>query len=276
MRGDNAIGVFDSGFGGLSLVKEIYKQLPDEEIIYLADTARCPYGVRPLTEVRQFVFEIIEFLEKRDVKMIVIACNTATAAGLEAARERSSMPIVGVIEPGSESAVRASKNDRIGVIATEGTIKSRAYQRAIRSLNPNALIFGRGCQRFVEFVESGRTKGEEVEEIAVKCLTPLLKEGIDTLVLGCTHFHFLEDVIRKVAGESVTIVDPAFQTVERIKDVLESNRLNRIRSEPPIHQFFTTGEIDVFKEIGENLLGKSIMNLRHVEVHEIIHARKDY
>ncbi|MCW3992195.1 MAG: aspartate/glutamate racemase family protein [Candidatus Bathyarchaeota archaeon] len=186
------------------------------------------------------------------------------------------MPIVGVIEPGSESAVRASKNDRIGVIATEGTIKSRAYQRAIRSLNPNALVLGRGCQRFVELFESGRTKGEEVEEIAVKCLTPLLKEGIDTLVLGCTHFHFLEDVIRKVAGESVTIVDPSFQTVEHIKDVLESNRLNRIMSEPPIHQFFTTGEIDVFKEIGENLLGKSIMNLRHVEVHEIIHARRDY
>lgn len=272
MRGDNALGVFDSGFGGLSLVKEIYKQLPNEEIIYLADTARCPYGVRPLTEVRQLVFEITEFLERKGVKMIVIACNTATAAGLDAARDRYPIPIVGVIQPGSESAVTASRNGRIGVIATEGTIKSRAYQRVIRTLNPNTLVFGRGCQGFVDLVERGSTKGEEVEAEAVKCLKTLLKEGIDTLVLGCTHFHFLEEVIRKVVGESMTIVDPASQTVEHIKDVLESNRLSRIKSEPPIHHFLTTGEIEIFREIGENLLGESILNLRHVELHEIIHA----
>ena len=158
MKRDNAIGVFDSGFGGLSLVREVLRQLPNEEIIYFADTARCPYGVRPLEEVRGFVLEIIEFLEERDVKMVVIACNTATAAGLEAARDRFSFPIGGVIEHGAESAVKASRNNRIGVIATEGTVRSKAYQIAIKSLNPKALVFGRGCQKFVELVEKGKTK----------------------------------------------------------------------------------------------------------------------
>lgn len=159
---NNGIGVLDSGFGGLSLVKEIFKHLPNEEIIYFADTARYPYGVRSLVEVRQFVFEIIEFLEKKDVKMIVIACNTATAAGLSAARSRFSIIIIGVIEYGAKSAIKASKNNRIGVIATEGTIRSKAYQKAIKSLDSNVLVFSRGCQEFVELVEKGKTKGKEV------------------------------------------------------------------------------------------------------------------
>ena len=270
MKRDNAIGVFDSGFGGLSLVREVLRQLPNEEIIYFADTARCPYGVRPLEEVRGFVLEIIEFLEERDVKMVVIACNTATAAGLEAARDRFSIPIVGVIEHGAESAVKASRNNRIGVIATEGTVRSKAYKKAINSLNPKALVFSRGCQKFVELVEKGKTKGEEVEETAIKCLSPLLKEDIDTLVLGCTHFPFLEDTIRKVTGEGVAIVDPAFQMVQRTRNILQTKRLNRVKEEPPTHQFFTTGNIDTFRMIGERLLGKPITNLKHIDLQRII------
>ena len=273
MRKDNAIGVFDSGFGGLSLVKEICNQLPEEEIIYFADAARCPYGIRPLTEVRRFAFEIIEFLERRDAKAVVVACNTATAAGLEAARRRFSTPIIGVIGPGSEAAVKESKNDRIGVIATEGTVKSRAYERAIRSLRPSAEVFGKGCQIFVDLVEAGKTEGGEVEEIVVKCLEPLLKEDIDTLVLGCTHFHFLEDAIKRVVGGGVTIVNPAYKTVKHLKEILESNGLDRAKAGPTTYRYFTTGEIEVFREIGENLLGKPITNLEHVEVQELTHTR---
>jgi len=274
MKRNNAIGIFDSGFGGLSPVKEVFRQLPNEEMIYFADTARCPYGVRSLVKVRQFVFEIIEFLEKKDVKMVIIACNTATAAGLKAARARFSIPIIGVIEYGAKSAIKASKNNRIGVIATEGTIKSKAYQKAIKSLNSNVLVFSRGCQQFVELVEKGKNKGKEVTEIAIQCLSPLLKEDIDTLVLGCTHFPFLEDVIKKVIGERVTIVDPAIQTVQNMRNILQSKRLNRIKKEPSTHQFFTTGNIDTFRTIGERLHGKSIENLKHVDLHELIRAVK--
>jgi len=266
MKRNNPIGLFDSGFGGLSLVREVFRQLPNEEIIYFADTARCPYGVRPFSEVRGFVLEIIGFLEERDVKMFVIACNTATAAGLEAARARFSIPIFGVIEHGAESAVNATRNNRIGVIATEGTIKSKAYQIAIKSLNPNALVFGRGCQKFVELIERGITNGEEVEEMAIQCLSPLLKEDIDTLVLGCTHFPFLEDTIKRVTGEGVTIVDPALQTVQNVRNILQTKRLNRVEEEPPTHQFFTTGDIDIFRMIGERLLGKPITHLKHVDL----------
>jgi len=272
MMRNNAIGLFDSGFGGLSLVKEVFERLPNEEIIYFADTMRCPYGVRPFAEVRQFVFEIIEFLERKDVKMIVIACNTATAVGLKAARARFSMPIIGVIEPGAEAAVKASKNNRIGVIATEGTIRSKAYEASIKSLNSDALIFSRGCQPFVEFVEKGITKGKEVKEIAIQCLSPLMKEDIDTLILGCTHFSFLRDVIQKVTGERVTIVDPAFRTVQNMRDILQSHNLYRIKKERFTPQFFTTGNIETFRMIGERLLGKSINNLRHVDLQKIILA----
>lgn len=266
MKRNNAIGVFDSGLGGLSLVKEIFKQLPNEEIIYFADTARAPYGIRPLAEVRQFVFEIIEFLETKDVKLVVIACNTATAAGLMTARERFSIPIVGVIEPGAESAVKASKNNRIGVIATEGTIRSEAYPKAINLLNFKAITFGVACQQFVELVEKGKTDGKEVKEIAMKCLSPLLKQDIDTLILGCTHFSFLENEVKKVVGERVTIVDPALKTIEYIKYILKSNGTERINKESPTNQFFTSGDIDTFKRIGERLLGKSIANLKHIEL----------
>lgn len=266
MQRNKAIGVFDSGFGGLSLVKEIFKELPEEKIIYFADTARCPYGVRSLMEVRQFVFEITEFLLRNDVKLIVIACNTATAAGLSAANTRFSIPIVGVIKSGAESAVKVSKNYRIGVIATESTIKSKAYQTAINSLNSNLIIYGKECQQLVSLVEKGCTKGEEVKRKVIQCLSPLLKEDIDTLVLGCTHFSFLEDMIKEVAGEGVTIVDPAIQTVKQVKNILLSNKVNRIEREFPIHQFYTSGNIDTFKEIAEIFLGKSIVNIKHIKL----------
>ncbi|MFQ6053418.1 MAG: glutamate racemase [Candidatus Bathyarchaeia archaeon] len=268
MGRDSAIGVFDSGFGGLSLVKEIFKQLPNEEIIYFADTARCPYGVRPFSEVRGFVIEIIEFLRKKGVKMVVIACNTATAAGLEAARARFSMPVVGVIEHGAESAVKTSRNSRIGVIATEGTVKSGAYQAAISLLNPDALVLGRPCQEFVGLVEEGRTEGEEVERMVLRCLSPLLKEEIDTLVLGCTHFPFLRDEIRKVIGEGVKIVDPAVQTVAHVGEILRSKGLERGRREPPVHRYYTTGDTETSKRIGGRLLGSPIGNVRRIEVRE--------
>lgn len=254
------------------MVKEVFKQLPNEEIIYFGDTKRCPYGVRPLYEVRRFVFEIIGFLKKKDVKMVVIACNTATAAGLEAARAKFPTPIIGVIEHGAKSAIDTSVNNKIGVIATEGTIRSKAYQIAIKSLEPDALVFGRGCQKFVELVEKGKTEGKDVEELAVECLSPLLKEEIDTLVLGCTHFPFLVNVIEKIAGENVNLVDPTFQTVQYMKDVLQSNRLDRTEREPPTHQFFTTGDVDTFRIMGERLLGKSIKNLKHVDLQKLIRA----
>jgi glutamate racemase len=224
-----AIGIFDSGLGGLTVAREITRQLPDEPLVYLGDTARCPYGPRDLEEVRRFVLEIGAWLESADVKLIVIACNTATAAGLALAQSVFSVPVIGVVEPGARAAVTATRNRRVGVIGTVGTVESGAYSRAVRALDTGVTVFSAATPRFVDIVEEGlRRDVGPVEdllafssdvfirpsfyELARDYLDPLRRNDVDTLVLGCTHFPLLSAAISQVMGPRVSIISSAEET----------------------------------------------------------------
>ena len=236
------IGIFDSGFGGLTVAREVARALPAESIIYLGDSARCPYGPRDPLEVRDLVRRICEWLVSRDVKMIVIACNTATAAGLETARREFDLPVLGVIEPGARAAARETKNARVGVIATKGTVNSGAYSKAIRALDPDITVFSTPTPRFVEIAEAGvkMARGPiedytslaskvyiraEFQEIARDYLEPLRRCDIDTLVLGCTHFPLLKSLIGSVIGRDVRLINSAREVARDVKRVLMSENL---------------------------------------------------
>src|SRR3954453_21272570 len=194
------IGVIDSGVGGLTVAKEIMRQLPNEKIIYVGDTARCPYGPRPAEEVKNFTWQMTNFLLEKDIKMLVIACNTATAVVLEEIREKLSIPVLGVIQPGARAAIKITKNHRIGVIGTMGTVKSAAYEKALRQINKRTIVTSLACPKFVPLVESGKYEGSVAKKIVVETLHPLKSKGLDTLILGCTHYPLLEHLIQNVMG----------------------------------------------------------------------------
>lgn len=250
-----SIGLLDSGVGGLTVVKEIYKQLPKESIVYFGDTARMPYGPRPHEEVRRFALQIIEFLQTQEIKALIIACNSATAAGLSHYQEKTDLPIIGVIEPGVRAALAHTKTKRIGVIGTTGTINSGAYESAIKKLAPDVQIFSQACPLFVLIVENNLVHTKEALRVAEEYLLPLKKAGIDALILGCTHYPLLVDVIRKVMGEDVKLISSAEETAREVKEVLTKlNLLKPYTNCRPNHRFFVSGTPDSFEEIGEKLL----------------------
>lgn len=223
---DAPIGVFDSGVGGLTVARAIRDQLPNESMIYVGDTANTPYGPRPIAEVRRFALEILDDLVAQGVKMLVIACNTASAAVLRDAYERYAVPVVEVIGPTVRSAVSLTRNGRIGLIGTEGTIQSRVYDDMF-TIRPDIALTTRACPRFVDLVESGRTSGPEVLEIAEGYLAPLVDDGIDTLVLGCTHYPFLRGAIRQVVGADVALVSSDIETANQVYQTLTDRELLR-------------------------------------------------
>ena len=257
---DNApIGIFDSGFGGLTVAQEIARKLPHESIIYLGDTARCPYGPREMSEVNSFVQQISSWLVKRNVKLIVIACNTATAAGLQYAQEAFDIPILGVVAPGARTAVYATKTRRIGVIATEGTVRSHAYADAIHHIDAGVKVFSQATPEFVDIVEKAISEVDssilgtdvtpielfrkpEYHHIAQNYLNPLLAEKIDTLVLGCTHFPLLKDVIGQVTGEAVTLISSAEEAALDVEESLIRKGLQARSDHAPSYHFYTTGK----------------------------------
>jgi glutamate racemase len=270
-----AIGIFDSGLGGLTVAKEIARVLPHESLVYLGDTARCPYGPRDLSEVRRFVVEIGNWLIGQRIKFLVIACNTATAAGLALAQQAFPVPVVGVIEPGARAAVMATNNRRVGVIGTLGTIESGAYSRAVRALDAGVTVFSAATPRFVEIVEEGlRLDSGAVEgiladsadvfvrpsfyEIARDYLDPLKRSGIDTLVLGCTHYPLLSASIQQVVGQRVQLISSAKETAHEIAEVL--GRKGQLASEEtmPRHRFATTGDAGEFERLGSRVFGQHI------------------
>ncbi|KPD01529.1 Glutamate racemase [Geobacillus sp. BCO2] len=193
---ERAIGVIDSGVGGLTVAKEIMRQLPKEQIIYLGDTARCPYGPRPVEEVRRFTWQMIDYLRQYPLKMLVIACNTATAVALDDVRAKLDIPVLGVIHPGARAALKATRRGHIGVIGTIGTIRSRAYEKALQSINPRVQVESLACPKFVPLVESGDFEGQEAMAIVAESLAPLRPLPIDVLILGCTHYPLLAPLIR--------------------------------------------------------------------------------
>jgi glutamate racemase len=280
------IGIFDSGLGGLTVAREIARALPSESLVYLGDTARCPYGPRDLAEVRRFVLEIGTWLERQPVKLIVIACNTATAAGLDLAQRVFDVPVIGVVEPGARAAVMATRNRRIGVIGTVGTIESGAYSTAVRAIDAGVTVFSAATPRFVDIVEEGmRRDVGKVEdlladaanvfirpsfyEIARDYLDPLKRSGVDTLVLGCTHFPLLSAAIGQVMGGSVEIISSAEETAREVADTLRRRGQTADEGSSASRRFATTGDPVEFERLGSMVLGKNIGRVEHVELSEL-------
>jgi len=263
---DAPIGIFDSGVGGLTVARSILDQLPNESTIYIGDTARGPYGPRPLAEVREFALESLDFLVEQGVKAIVIACNTASAAMLRDARERYSVPVIEVIQPAARRAVAATRSGRIGVIGTRATIDSAAYLDAFAAA-PQLDITSIACPLFVEFVERGETSGAEITEIARGYLTPFIDAKIDTLVLGCTHYPLLTGVISYVMGEDVTLVSSAEETAKDLyRTLVEKNLLRTQQSQPPTHKFLATGDAKAFESLARRFLGPEVTRVEHQEL----------
>ena len=281
---DNApIGVFDSGFGGLTVAREIAKELPRESIIYLGDSLRCPYGPRSLDEVDGFVQQIGAWLVERGVKMVVIACNTATAAGLAHARRTFPVPVIGVVEPGARAAAQATENRRVGVIATKATVESGAYTNAIRAIAPDITVFSTATPRFVEIAEQGVRMDEgpiedftslaskvyirpAFEEIAREYLEPLRRCDIDALVLGCTHFPLLKALIGGVVGRDVTLISSGRETARDVADILARRGALAAPGHEPRYEFYTTGDdAGEFGSFGSRVFSAPIDSVARVE-----------
>lgn len=255
---DMPIGIFDSGVGGLTVVRSVRELLPGERLIYLGDGARGPYGPRHIDEVRGFAREIIDYLLGFGVKLIVIACNSATAAALEEAQREYEIPVVGVIMPGARAALRRSRSLRIGVIGTEVTILSGAYERAVTRLDPGARVFGQACPEFVEFVERGEVSGDHIREIALGYLDPMIEFGMDTLIMGCTHYPLLEPLLRDVAGPSVELVNSADETAAEVADILDHLGWLADGGGHGSAAFLTTGDEERSRELGRLFLGPEV------------------
>ena len=267
MRADTGdprpIGVFDSGVGGLTVARALMDLLPDERLVYLGDTARGPYGPRPLGQVRGFTREIVDWLSAQDVKLAVAACNTATAAAIEADPVPSSVPLLGVIEPAVATAARATRTGRIGVIGTVGTIESGSYDRALARVAPDVELVSQACPAFVALAERGRTTDPEVREIAEGYLAPLRAAGVDTLILGCTHYPLLTGVLSHVMGEGVLLVSSAEETARTVFRRLVDDGLDARGAEPggPTHRFAVTGDGTAFRALAQRFLGPRLADV---------------
>ena len=260
---DAAIGIFDSGVGGLTVARAILDQLPNESTLYIGDTARGPYGPRPLAEVREFALETMDFLVEQGVKAIVIACNTASAAMLRDARERYSIPVIEVIQPAVRRAVAATRSGNIGVIGTQATMDSKAYLDAFAAA-PHLKITSVACPLFVEFVERGETSGEAITSVARKYLAPIMQANVDTLVLGCTHYPLLTGVISYVMGEGVTLVSSAEETAKDLyRTLVETGALRAQQSTPAEHRFLATGDAKEFETLARRFLGPEVTKVEH-------------
>ena len=260
----NPIGMFDSGLGGLTVAGELLRQLPNESIIYFADTAHVPYGERPLAEIEEFALGITQFLIEQGAKAVVMACNMSSAAALSSAKETfPDIPILGVIGPGSRAAVGSGAKS-IGVLATTGTVKSGAYSRIIKELNPDCEVLEQPCPPFVPLVEAGLAESEEAEVAVRSCVEPLLANGIQAVVLGCTHYPFLRPAIARTAP-NVQIIDPAEETVRELHNILEERGITAHNDEAAEHIFYASGDMDGFARLGSSFLGKDINHVRHAQ-----------
>jgi glutamate racemase len=258
------IGVFDSGVGGLTVVRELINQLPHENIVYFGDTARVPYGIKSKETVIRFSIENILFLLEQDVKLICVACNTVSSLALSVIKKHFKVPIVDVLSPGVREAVYATPHKRIGVIGTKGTIKSRSYENEIRRLAPAIKVFSQACPLFVPFVEEGWLKGRTVMDVAQTYLNPLKKEAVDTVILGCTHYPVLKPVIKKVLGKNVRLIDSAKQVSIEVKKILgEENLLNTGRSRGK-RKFYVSDNPEWFSSLARRFLGEDIRDIRKV------------
>lgn len=263
------IGLFDSGVGGLTVARQVMELLPNENIVYFGDTARVPYGSKSAETVIRYSLQATAFLESLGVKMIIIACNTASANALERVQTAASVPVIGVIEPGAGAALAATRSGLIGVIATEGAIRSNAYQNALRAGGASIEVIAKACPLFVAFAEEGLDYHQATRIVAREYLTPLLDRSIDTLILGCTHYPILTPSIAEVTGPRVTLVDPGISTAQQAKSVLESmNLLNRSTSLPR-HEYYLSDIPHKFMEVGGRFLGRPLRHVHGVALDEL-------
>lgn len=271
------IGVFDSGIGGFTVAREIFRQLPGEEIVYFGDTAHVPYGPRPAGELIRFATEITSFLVSQGAKMIMVACNTSSSLALDLLRERFHVPIVGVVHPGADEAVRVTRTGRVGVIATEATIRKGTHAQRIQEKSKNIQVFGQACPQFVPLVEAGKCQSNDSKIASQEYLQPLIEANVDTIILGCTHYPFLEPVIREVVGENVTLVDPACQTVSQGKDLIEKGIVPARDGlcGDPNHRFYVSGDPNSFVQVGGPLIGANLLtDVRQVCLDGILEGAK--
>ena len=259
------IGVFDSGIGGLTVLKEILSELPLESTVYLGDTARVPYGIRSPETVTRYSFENTRFLSSRGIKMLVVACNTVSAVSLDAIKRSLAIPVVGVIEPGAKAAVKATRSKKVGVIGTSATIRSSSYTKAIRAADPSVEVFALPCPLFVPLVEEGWTDGPIVEMTAERYLRAVREKGVDTLVLGCTHYPLLKSVLSAVMGREVRLIDSAIETAGEIKKTLGGMSLLNTTGGAS-QEFYVTDSADKFIEVGERFLGRKIDFIKKIEL----------
>lgn len=263
------VGVFDSGVGGLTVAREIMRQIPEERIVYFGDTARVPYGNKSKDTILRYSRQIIRFLRTREVKAIVIACNTASAYALDTVAAESDIPIIGVINAGARTAVQATRNGKIGVIGTEGTIGSGIYTRVMKQLKPDIQVTGKPCPLFVPLVEEGLLHDSVTDEIASRYLSVLKGKYIDTLVLGCTHYPLLRSTLRRLMGEDVVLVNPAYETAIELKQLLEERGLERDGAESlqgEKYQFFVSDLAEKFTSFATSILPNEVKETRKIDI----------
>ncbi len=271
LSSDMPIGMFDSGVGGLSVAREIMRQLPNEKIVYFGDTARVPYGSKSKDTILRYSRQIIRFLKTKNVKAIVIACNTASAFALEEIKEEIELPIIGVIKPGAKTAVENTVNKRIGVIGTEGTIKSAIYEEFIHKLDKDVQVYGKACPLFVPLVEEGWLHDEVTDIVVKRYLTELMDKDIDTLIMGCTHYPLLRNTIGKIMGEGVNLVNPAYETAVGLFEMLKKHNLNsksEINCCSEMYDFYVSDAPDKFKKFADSVLSFEISNVSKINIEE--------
>jgi len=263
-----AVGIFDSGVGGLTVLRELTRVIPQEDTIYFGDTARVPYGTKSPETVTRYAHEITSFLVRRDIKLLVVACNTASAVALPSLKRSFPIPVVGVIEPGARRAVEVSRSGRIGVIGTAGTIRSSAYTRAIKRLNPQAEVLTRACPLFVPLAEEGWVDNQVARLTAQAYLQELKDAGVDTLVLGCTHYPLLKPIIAEVMGAGVTLVDSAAETARTVAGILGQKKMLRPASETGNHHYYVSDIPAGFIRVGNRFLGGRLGDVYQVNLDE--------
>jgi len=261
-----SIGVFDSGIGGLTVVRALLEKLPNENIVYFGDTARVPYGSKSAQVVREYTQDDTDFLISKDVKMIVVACNTVSAVALDVVQKRANLPVTGVIIPGAEAAMNSTNNKRIGVIGTVGTVNSNAYAHELKRLNNSVNVFSKACPLFVPLVEEGWLENKATELIVNDYLFPLITEKIDTLILGCTHYPLLKKTISKVTKGSVTLIDSGEAAAATVEKMLDEHHLRNTSKEKPNVQFFVSDAPEKFTSVGELFFGKKLGVVRRVVI----------
>ena len=264
------IGVFDSGVGGLTVAREIMRNLPSERIVYFGDTARVPYGSKSKEIVLKFSRQIVRFLQLQDVKAIVVACNTASALALEEIKKEIDIPIIGVVEPGAKVAASVTKNKKIGLIGTKGTVHSKLYPEIIHSYDKEIRVFGQPCPLFVPLVEEGWLKDSVTFEVAGRYLRKLMEQDIDTLILGCTHYPLLRSTLREIVGEKVTLVNPAYETARELKQLLAEKGLTNIQSQEEArkYQFYVSDQADKFMRFADSILPFDVNTTKKISIEE--------